>query len=72
MSIHKSVRSKQVMCTIPYHFGNVKVCPCKKILIPESGKFLPVEFGVLRNFASAIQNPGFLNLEYSSRNPESH
>ena len=40
--------------------------------IPESGKFLFVDCGIRENFAYNIRNPGFWNLEYSSRNPESH
>ena len=38
--------------------------PGKRIPIPESEKFLLLESG--------IGNPGLWNLEYSSRNPESH
>ena len=40
--------------------------------IPESGKFLFVDCGIRENFTYNIRNPGFWNLEYSSRNPESH
>ena len=50
----------------------VKFAPSKGIRIPESGKFLPVESGILENFACGIRNPEPWNPEYSRRNPESH
>ena len=40
--------------------------------ISESGKFLLVECASREIFARGILNPGLWNLEYSSRNPESH
>ena len=52
----------------PYiHLG-----PCKGIRIPESGKFLHLESGILEIFACGIRNPGPWNPEYRCRNPESH
>ena len=45
---------------------------CKGIQIPESRKFTLVESGIWEHFAHGIWNPGFWNLEYSSRNLESH
>ena len=46
--------------------------PCKGIRIPESGKFLHLESGILEIFACGIRNPGPWNPEYRCRNPESH
>ena len=40
--------------------------------IPESGAFLLVESEIRGNSACGIRNPGLWNLEYSSRNSESH
>ena len=47
------------------------VAQCKGIRIPESGKFLHVESGILETFACGIRNPGPWNPEYSCQNPES-
>ena len=47
------------------------LAPCKGIRIPESGKFLHVESGILETFARGIRNPGPWNPEYSCQNPES-
>ena len=42
------------------------------IWIFESGAFLLVESEIRGKAACGIRNPGLWNLEYSSRNPESH
>ena len=42
------------------------------IWILESGAFLLVGSEIRGNFACGIRNLGLWNLEYSSRNPESH
>ena len=40
------------------------LAPCKGIRIPESGKFLHLESGILEIFACGIRNPGPWNPEY--------
>ena len=64
-----SVRKKKwnQICQI-----TLTVAPCKGIRIPEYGKFLHLESGILEIFVCGIRNPGPWNPEYRSRNPESH
>ena len=45
---------------------------CKGFRISESVKFLLVESGILKIFASGILNPGPWNSKYRCRNPEFH
>ena len=48
---------------------NYFFAPCRGIRSPHSKKLLVVS-GIRKNFACKIRNPGFWNLEYSSRNPK--
>ena len=52
-------------------FESLPIAPCTESRIADSGKFLPVEFGIQETFACGIRNSALWNLEIPLRNPES-